>query len=244
MRNLAIIFFTIISLVWYYISWYKLKSNNNFVFNREILTAILLAWNFMFWFLLAKLVYKKTNKKDFKEELEENFLEKSIEQNSNIKLFEKDNEIIKDNIDIILDEKEENFKHKINLKRELLEQKYKKTFDKIYNNENPIDRTLLNVAKKLSRQKRQNLQIIEWIWPKIEILLNKNWIYSYKDLANTEVDKLKNILKKANKRYIILHNPITWPKQASFAQKWLFKELEEYQKKLVKGIEVDTSRQK
>jgi len=244
MRNLAIIFFTIISLVWYYISWYKLKSNNNFVFNREILTAILLAWNFMFWFLLAKLVYKKTNKKDFKEELEENFLEKNIEENNNIKLFEKDNDIIKDNIDIILDEKEENFKHKINLKRELLEQKYKKAFDKIYNNENPIDRTLLNVAKNLSRQKRQNLQIIEWIWPKIEILLNKNWIYSYKDLANTEVDKLKNILKKANKRYIILHNPITWPKQASFAQKWLFKELEEYQKKLVKGIEVDTSRQK
>jgi len=242
MRNLAIIFFTIISLVWYYISWYKLKSNNNFVFNREILTAILLAWNFMFWFLLAKLVYKKINKKDFKEELEENFLEKTIEQNSNIKLFEKDNEIIKDNIDIILDEKEENFKHKINLKRELLEQEYKKAFDKIYNNENPIDRTLLNVAKNLSRQKRQNLQIIEWIWPKIEILLNKNWIYSYKDLANTEVDKLKNILKKANKRYIILHNPITWPKQASFAQKWLFKELEEYQKKLVKGIEVDKNR--
>ena len=242
MRNLAIIFFTIISLVWYYISWYKLKSNNNFVFNREILTAILLAWNFMFWFLLAKLVYKKINKKDFKEELEENFLEKTIEQNSNIKLFEKDNEIIKDNIDIILDEKEENFKHKINLKRELLEQEYKKAFDKIYNNENPIDRTLLNVAKNLSRQKRQNLQIIEWIWPKIEILLNNNWIYSYKDLANTEVDKLKNILKKANKRYIILHNPITWPKQASFAQKWLFKELEEYQKKLVKGIEVDKNR--
>jgi predicted flap endonuclease-1-like 5' DNA nuclease len=89
----------------------------------------------------------------------------------------------------------------------------------------------------MKKKNKQDLKIIEWIWPKIENLLNSNWIYSYKDLANSEVDTIKNILYKANKRYTILHNPSSWPKQALIADKWDFEELKIYQDKLIKWIE-------
>jgi predicted flap endonuclease-1-like 5' DNA nuclease len=99
------------------------------------------------------------------------------------------------------------------------------------------DTMFKNVANKLAKEKKQDLKIIEWIWPKIEKLLNNNWIYSYKDLANTETYKLRKILENANKRYIILHNPETWNKQAKLAQKWEFNKLKKYQNNLIKWVE-------
>jgi len=179
--------------------------------------------------------------------------------------YENDSDITKESIDIILDEREENYKHKINLKNETLEnnisekeknfiisnneikdefkietdkiiEKNKENF-KIKNTEEIEDTIFLNVANNLKKKNKQDLKIIEWIWPKIETLLNQSWIYSYKDLANSELSKIKSILEKAGKRYIMLHNPVTWSKQANIAQKGKFEELEEYQGKLVKWVE-------
>jgi len=245
MKFLAIIFFCLISIFWYYISWKYLKEND-YINQKEVITAILVAWNFIFWFLLAKLIYK--NKDLFKEEKKEDTLEKlkwedffvpeikEIEE-EHPEIYEKDKNLTKDNIDVILDEREENYKHKINLKEEILKKEYKNLLKKSENQVDIIDKTFENVANNLKKKSKQNLQIIEWIWPKIEELLNSNWIYSYKDLKNTDVDKLKDILEKANKRYTKLHNPSTWPKQASIADLWNFDELKKYQEKLIKWIE-------
>lgn len=249
MKFLAIIFFSILAMAWFYFSWFILKNPyiNTIQINSEIITAILLWWVFTFWFLLAKLIYKDAKEEiNSKWKIEKNKIEKEfflpdikeIEEEKIYKNYERDYEITKDSIDTILDEKEENYKHKVNLKEEILKKDLEEIIEiKKKNEVEIIDHTLLNVANNLKKQKKQDLKIIEWIWPKIEILLNKNWIYSYKNLANSEVSKLKQILEKANKRYLKLHNPTTWPKQAQLANLWDFEKLKEYQDKLVKGIE-------
>jgi len=263
MKFLATIILFILSSLWYYI-WYnyliELVPNtilNNYN-NYSIL--ILLAWMFVFWVLFWKTLsnkeVKKINKKELSQELLETFENKNYseeifileDEKENIKKtyynYENDYEPTKNSIDIILDEKKEISKHNINLKKQTSKNKIiekKETFIKKSNNiitqENTIDKTFLNVANNLKKNNKQDLKIIEWIWPKIEELLNKWWIYSYKDLANSEIVKLQKILATAGKRYIMLHNPITWSKQASIANSWNFKQLKEYQDRLVKWVE-------
>jgi len=246
MKFLAIIFFSVIAMLWFYISWFILKDFNTDLYSNktDIITAILLAWVFTFWFLLSKLIYKNNNEtisidRIDKEKLENDFFLPEIKNIDNNKYnnFENDSEITKDSIDIILDEKEENYKHNINLKEEKLKIKLEKDIKNEKNKVDIVDTTLLNVANNIKKRKKQDLKIIEWIWPKLEILLNNNWIYSYKDLENTEINELRNILKTWWKRYLKLHNPSTWSKQASKANSWDFEKLKIYQDKLVKWIE-------
>jgi hypothetical protein len=99
-----------------------------------------------------------------------------------------------------------------------------------------MDNTFLNVSNSIKKKNKQDLKIIEGIWPKIEILLNKWGVYSYKDLELSEVSTIQEILENAWSRYT-LHNPTTWPKQASIANSWNFKKLKTYQDKLIKWIE-------
>ncbi len=248
MKYLAIIFFSILAILWFYLSWFILKDFNIDIYQNstDIITAILLAWVFTFWFLLAKLIYKNnSNNILIKEEIDEKILEKEfflpqIDEeidNNTYKNYDNDSELTKGSIDIILDEREENYKHKVNLKEEILKKDFEEIVEIKENKEKIIDNTFLNVSNNIKKKSKQDLKIIEWIWPKIEILLNNNWIYSYKNLENTEVGKLKNILKSKNKRYLKLHNPTTWPKQAKLANSWNFDELKNYQDKLVKWIE-------
>jgi len=248
MKILAIIFFTLLSILWFYISWFILKDFNTEIYpnSTDIITAILLAWIFTFWFLLSKLLYKNdSNNIENIEELDEEKLEndfflpeiKEIKEENKYKNYENDSEITKDSIDIILDEREENYKHKINLKEEILKKDFEEIIEVKKEKEELIDKTFLNVANNIKKKSKQDLKIIEWVWPKIEKILNNSWIYSYKDLANTEVNKLKEILSSANKRYTVLHNPTTWPKQANIANSWDFKKLKIYQDKLIKWIE-------
>ncbi len=58
-----------------------------------------------------------------------------------------------------------------------------------------------------------DLRVIEGIGPKISDILNENGIYTYAQLAGTDVDHLHSILADAGSRFR-LADPTTWPQQA------------------------------
>jgi len=61
-----------------------------------------------------------------------------------------------------------------------------------------------------------DLTVIEGIGPKIQMLLNQYDISNYKQLADTEVERLKEILATAGPQ-LAMHDPGTWPSQANLA---------------------------
>lgn len=67
----------------------------------------------------------------------------------------------------------------------------------------------------------KDLSTIEGIGPKIQEILETAGIRSFKDLASASVEELREVLGKAGGRYR-LHDPTTWPQQASLAAagKW------------------------
>ncbi|TDE16397.1 hypothetical protein [Dyadobacter psychrotolerans] len=85
---------------------------------------------------------------------------------------------------------------------------------------------------------RQDLKVIEGIGPKIEEILNKNGINNYSRLANMPPVRIAAILKGAGPRFQ-LHDPTTWPRQASLANEGKWKELEELKLILISGRQVD-----
>ncbi|MGC9393711.1 MAG: hypothetical protein ACP5J4_02515 [Anaerolineae bacterium] len=62
----------------------------------------------------------------------------------------------------------------------------------------------------------QSLETIEGIGPKISKLLNARSIYTFADLADTNVEELQRCLQEAGRKYR-LANPATWPEQARLA---------------------------
>ncbi len=118
-----------------------------------------------------------------------------------------------------------------------IEEQYNITDNSTYIHiENTGDTTMLNVAKRMRKWQKDDLKIIEWIWPKIESILNNWGIISYRDLSETNVSDIKDLLAKQWPRYA-LHNPTTWPRQAYLADKKKFDELSQYQKTLNKWVE-------
>lgn len=81
---------------------------------------------------------------------------------------------------------------------------------------------------------KEDLTRVEGIGKKIESLLYKHKIYSYKQLAATTVKSLKEILDTAGNRYS-MHNPGSWPKQAKLAAGGKWPELELLQQQLKGG---------
>lgn len=61
-----------------------------------------------------------------------------------------------------------------------------------------------------------DLTVVEGIGPKIQMLLNQYGIYTYHELADTEVNRLKEILQSAGPQ-LAMHDPGTWPSQANLA---------------------------
>ncbi len=61
-----------------------------------------------------------------------------------------------------------------------------------------------------------DLRKIEGIGPKISDILNESGIYTYAQLAGSDVDGLRSILADAGSRFR-LADPTTWPQQAQFA---------------------------
>ncbi len=62
----------------------------------------------------------------------------------------------------------------------------------------------------------EDLTIVEGIGPKIAMLLNQYGIQTYRQLAGTDVIRLKEILQSAGPQ-LAMHNPGTWPSQANLA---------------------------
>lgn len=85
--------------------------------------------------------------------------------------------------------------------------------------------------------KENDLKIVEGIGPKIETLFNTSGILTWKALAESSIDRLREILSKAGERYQI-YDPSTWPKQAKFAYEGKWQELKELQNSLDSGSEV------
>jgi predicted flap endonuclease-1-like 5' DNA nuclease len=94
------------------------------------------------------------------------------------------------------------------------------------------------VASKTAKPKPQiskdDLTKVEGIGKKIESLLNKNEIYSFKQLSKATVKTLKEILDAAGNRFS-MHQPGTWPKQAKLAVEGKWNELETLQQQLKGG---------
>jgi len=63
---------------------------------------------------------------------------------------------------------------------------------------------------------RDDLTVIEGIGPKIQMLLNQYGIYTYRQLAESDVTKLKEVLAAAGPQ-LAMHDPGTWPSQANLA---------------------------
>ncbi len=63
---------------------------------------------------------------------------------------------------------------------------------------------------------RDDLTVIEGIGPKIQMLLNQYGISNYRQLAEADVLRLKEILAEAGSQ-LAMHDPGTWPSQANLA---------------------------
>ncbi len=80
-----------------------------------------------------------------------------------------------------------------------------------------------------------DLKKIEGIGPKIAEIFNNAGIITFKDMASTDPEKLKEILAEAGSRYAS-KNPSTWPQQAQLAADGKWDELKVLQDKLDGGI--------
>jgi hypothetical protein len=81
-----------------------------------------------------------------------------------------------------------------------------------------------------------DLTLIEGIGPRISALLQSKGISTFEDLAKTEVDRLKQILKDAETlQSAQLHPPDTWPGQAGLAAAKKWNKLRQRQEELKGG---------
>ena len=81
-----------------------------------------------------------------------------------------------------------------------------------------------------------NLTKIEGIGPKISEILTNAGVSTYALLAESDVEKLKEILAEAGGRYKS-HDPTTWPEQAKLAADGKWDELKKWQDELDGGKE-------
>ena len=91
-------------------------------------------------------------------------------------------------------------------------------------------------ARGLKAFAADDLKVVEGIGPKIESLLKAAKIDSHIELAQTSVEKIKEVLDAAGDRYR-LADPSTWPKQARMAAEGKWEELKDYQDFLQGGKE-------
>lgn len=80
-----------------------------------------------------------------------------------------------------------------------------------------------------------DLKVVEGIGPKISGLMNAAGIYTFHELADSEVSSLQRILDDAG---ITIANPATWPEQAKLAAEGRWQELETLQDQLKGGRRV------
>ncbi len=81
---------------------------------------------------------------------------------------------------------------------------------------------------------KDDLTKVEGIGKKIEGLLNKSDIQTYKQLSKASVKSIKEILDAAGTKFT-MHNPGTWPKQSKLAAAAKWEELDLLQQELKGG---------
>jgi predicted flap endonuclease-1-like 5' DNA nuclease len=81
---------------------------------------------------------------------------------------------------------------------------------------------------------KDDLTKVEGIGKKIEALLYKNKVYSYKQLSKVTITSLKAILESGGNKFS-MHNPGTWPKQAKLAAEGKWEDLALLQQHLKGG---------
>lgn len=83
-----------------------------------------------------------------------------------------------------------------------------------------------------------DLKKVEGIGPKIEKLCNEKGIWTWRQLSQTSVEFLQEMLDEAGPNFRI-SKPDTWPKQAELAADGKWDELKEYQEFLLGGRNPD-----
>lgn len=78
----------------------------------------------------------------------------------------------------------------------------------------PEPETLVVGAAAATAQ--DDLTVVEGIGPKIQMLLNQYGVRTYRQLADTPVERLREILTNAGPQ-LAMHDPGTWPSQANLA---------------------------
>lgn len=73
-----------------------------------------------------------------------------------------------------------------------------------------------------------DLKLIEGVGPKLAEILNEAGYTTYAQMAKANVEDLRKVLDAAGSRYK-MHNPTTWPLQASFARDGRFEQLKIWQ---------------
>jgi NADH-quinone oxidoreductase subunit I len=82
-----------------------------------------------------------------------------------------------------------------------------------------------------------DLKRIEGIGPKIASVLQVAGIQTFAQLADTEVDRIKQILEETDPKLLNLADPTSWPKQARLAANGKWEALERLQDRLKGGRE-------
>ena len=90
-----------------------------------------------------------------------------------------------------------------------------------------LEKYLIKIGA-LKAFKQDDLKAIEGIGPATDKLLRENGINTWRELANTSADRIKEILASGGSRFA-LGDPTTWPKQAELAADGKFDELRDYQ---------------
>ncbi len=101
----------------------------------------------------------------------------------------------------------------------------------------PVEAVVEHVAAPVTvASAKDDLKKIEGIGPKIEEHFNNAGIYTFAQLAATDVEHLKEILHAAGPRYAI-HNPGTWPQQSAMCAAGQWDELKVWQDAHIGGKE-------
>jgi predicted flap endonuclease-1-like 5' DNA nuclease/uncharacterized protein YlxW (UPF0749 family) len=85
-----------------------------------------------------------------------------------------------------------------------------------------------------TKVKWNDLKLIEGIGPKIEELFHKAGIKTWQALAETTVERCREILQGGGERFQ-MHNPGTWPRQSKMLASGKWKQLKEFQMSLQSG---------
>ncbi|MFC2036361.1 4Fe-4S binding protein [Chloroflexota bacterium] len=99
----------------------------------------------------------------------------------------------------------------------------------------PASRERVATAEAPAASGPDDLKRIEGIGPEISGALEAAGITTYAQLADTDVDRIKGILDKADPNLLQLVDPSTWPKQARLAASGKWQALERWQERLRGG---------